>query len=256
MARSGAPLPSFRDVEFRTFSAKRRGRDSLLYLQRGRHDQPHCPRSRLRIRPDRKLGESSRISRVERPLARWHRSQDQSSNGVLRSLPGHGRLAAEGRSGVARRGEHQSSRCPERPLRNIDLLSIDIDGSDYWIWEALEHVQPRVVVLEYLDILGAERAWSVPYRRDFVGQHDEMGLCYGGASLPAFVKLGRRKAIVSWGASSMIQRILLANDVAPDVFPEVSVESCLVHPRWSRESNRVSSALSTRTGSKFNQSRA
>jgi len=31
----------------------------------------------------------------------------------------------------------------------IDLLSIDIDGNDYWIWEALHTVSPRIVVVEY-----------------------------------------------------------------------------------------------------------
>ncbi len=31
----------------------------------------------------------------------------------------------------------------------IDLLSLDLDGNDYWIWEALNSVSPRVVVLEY-----------------------------------------------------------------------------------------------------------
>ena len=30
-----------------------------------------------------------------------------------------------------------------------DLLSLDIDGNDYWVWSALEVVRPRVVVIEY-----------------------------------------------------------------------------------------------------------
>jgi hypothetical protein len=34
---------------------------------------------------------------------------------------------------------------PEEP----DLLSIDIDGQDYWIWEAICAFRPRVVVIEY-----------------------------------------------------------------------------------------------------------
>jgi hypothetical protein len=49
----------------------------------------------------------------------------------------------------------------------IDLLSLDLDGIDYWIWEAIERVTPRVVVLEYHDILGPDRAWTVPYADDF-----------------------------------------------------------------------------------------
>jgi len=115
---------------------------------------------------------------------------------------------------------------------SIDLLSIDIDGCDYWIWEALEQVQPRVVVLEYMDILGPERAWSVPYRRDFAGEYDEMGLCYGGSSLPAFVKLARRKGYRLVGCQQYgFNAFFIRNDVAPELLPEVPVESCFTHPK-------------------------
>lgn len=33
--------------------------------------------------------------------------------------------------------------------KEIDLISIDIDGNDYYVWEALEVISPRVVVIEY-----------------------------------------------------------------------------------------------------------
>ena len=44
----------------------------------------------------------------------------------------------------------------------IDLLSLDLDGIDYWVWEALDAVQPRVVVVEYQDFLGPDRALDRP----------------------------------------------------------------------------------------------
>jgi len=31
----------------------------------------------------------------------------------------------------------------------IDLLSIDIDSNDYWVWKSITAVSPRVVVVEY-----------------------------------------------------------------------------------------------------------
>jgi hypothetical protein len=69
----------------------------------------------------------------------------------------------------------------------IDLLSIDVDGNDYWIWKAIDVVTPRVVVVEYQCILGPERSWAVPYSPDFKGVfHGEYGI-YTGASLAAFV---------------------------------------------------------------------
>lgn len=36
---------------------------------------------------------------------------------------------------------------PEAPAQ-IDLLSIDVDGNDYWIWSAVRSVNPRVVIIE------------------------------------------------------------------------------------------------------------
>jgi hypothetical protein len=49
----------------------------------------------------------------------------------------------------------------------IDLLSIDIDGIDYYLWEALEVVSPRVVVLEFQCTPGPDRSCVVPYSDDF-----------------------------------------------------------------------------------------
>jgi hypothetical protein len=50
----------------------------------------------------------------------------------------------------------------------IDLLSLDMDGVDYWVWKAIECISPRVVVLEYNTSLGPEVALTVPYRSTFV----------------------------------------------------------------------------------------
>jgi hypothetical protein len=51
---------------------------------------------------------------------------------------------------------------------DLGLLSVDIDGMDYWVLRAISAVRPRIVVAEYNSIFGAERAISVPYRADFM----------------------------------------------------------------------------------------
>jgi hypothetical protein len=76
---------------------------------------------------------------------------------------------------------------------SIDLLSIDLDGVDYWIWDAIEVIQPRVVVVETQCLWGSERAVTVPYARDFRSPLVNGFGVYSGGSLPAFVKLGKRK---------------------------------------------------------------
>jgi hypothetical protein len=72
---------------------------------------------------------------------------------------------------------------------DIDLLSIDIDYNDFWIWEAITTINPRVVVIEYNSTLRPPLSVVVPYEptRRWDGSN------YFGASLEALVKLGRTK---------------------------------------------------------------
>jgi len=70
----------------------------------------------------------------------------------------------------------------------FDVLSVDVDGGDYWIWEALERHRPRIVVIEYNAALGPDRRLVQP--RDTGGWRETD---YFGASIEALVALGRRK---------------------------------------------------------------
>src|SRR5262245_54116779 len=74
----------------------------------------------------------------------------------------------------------------------IDLLDIDIDGIDYWVWQAIESVTPRVVVVEYNAGFGFERAVTVPYDPRF-DRHKTAEHRYYGASLRAFEPLGAQR---------------------------------------------------------------
>lgn len=116
----------------------------------------------------------------------------------------------------------------------IDLLSLDLDGVDYWIWKALDVIAPRIVVLEYQDILGPERSWTVPYSDDFSARHYPMtkgAPNYAGASLRAFVTLGQHKgyrlvAINESGYNAFFVR----NDVGADILPAIDIRDCFNHP--------------------------
>ncbi len=70
-----------------------------------------------------------------------------------------------------------------------DVLSIDVDGQDYWIWAALESYRPRVMVIEYNAALPPGR-WLVQ-PRGHPGAWD--GTDYFGASLEALCSLADRK---------------------------------------------------------------
>jgi hypothetical protein len=119
----------------------------------------------------------------------------------------------------------------------IDMLSLDIDGNDYWLWEALDVVRPRVVVAEVQCIWGADRAVTVPYASDFrAGFVDGFGV-YCGASLPAFVKLARRKGYRLVGVQRLgFNAFFIEDGVGEDLLPEVDVEACVALPfvEWAR----------------------
>ena len=74
---------------------------------------------------------------------------------------------------------------PER----FDLLSIDIDGNDYWVWKALDPYRPRVVLIEYNIFFQLAESKTIPYD----ASHEWDKSAYHGASLAALRKLGREK---------------------------------------------------------------
>lgn len=70
---------------------------------------------------------------------------------------------------------------------DLDLLSIDVDGNDYWLWQALGGWRPRVVAIEYNAIYPADMRWVMPYDPG----HRWRGDTWFGASLKSLEELGR-----------------------------------------------------------------
>jgi len=110
----------------------------------------------------------------------------------------------------------------------IGLLSIDIDGNDYWIWDAITVVSPKVVIIETHNEFGL-RNIVVPYDAEYSypGKHP----VYHGASPVAMNKLAAKKGYRLVGANELGSNfIFVKNGLAVDAIPEVSVESLLNHP--------------------------
>ncbi len=110
----------------------------------------------------------------------------------------------------------------------IGLLSIDIDGNDYWIWDSITVVDPEVVIIETHNEFGYNNI-VVPYDPDYFypGKHP----VYHGASPVAMVKLAKRKGYRLVGANELgFNFIFVKNGLADEYLPEVSVESVLQHP--------------------------
>jgi len=84
----------------------------------------------------------------------------------------------------------------------IGLLHIDIDGNDYWVWDAISVVEPIMLILEYNSNFGADKTWTIPYQPDFVRTKAHYSNIYYGASLAALVNLSVKKGYVFIGCNS------------------------------------------------------
>jgi len=76
---------------------------------------------------------------------------------------------------------------------DIGMLSVDIDGNDYWVWEAINSVSPRIVICEYNSQFGPTAEVSVPYDSAFVRDTAHFSKIYYGASIAALVSLATKK---------------------------------------------------------------
>lgn len=123
---------------------------------------------------------------------------------------------------------------------DLGILSIDIDGVDYFVLEQLQEWRPRILVAEYNGVFGMQNPVSVPYKPDFQRTRQHPSNLYYGASLSAFVHLlqGRGYALVgvnSVGSNAFFVRRELLNDMVREVWLEDCYKtSCF---RESRDSS-------------------
>lgn len=73
--------------------------------------------------------------------------------------------------------------------KDLDLISIDVDGNDLWIWKSMEKYRPKVVIIEYNSHFPVEESRTIKYDRDHRFCNDS----YYGASAGALIKLASEK---------------------------------------------------------------
>ena len=77
--------------------------------------------------------------------------------------------------------------------KKVGLLSIDIDGNDYWVWKEINQIDPDIVIIEYNARLGKEKSYVVPYEKNFNRKEKHFSMIYYGASISALDKLAKEK---------------------------------------------------------------
>lgn len=109
----------------------------------------------------------------------------------------------------------------------IDLLSIDIDGNDYYVWQAINVVNPRVVIVESNCKFPPDTVWKMAYDSDYVWD----GSDWQGASLKAFELLGREKGYQLVGTNLRgVNAFFVRQDLAGDKFITPATAENLYNP--------------------------
>lgn len=126
----------------------------------------------------------------------------------------------------------------------IGLLSVDIDGNDYWVWKAIKVVQPDIVICEYNHRFGADKAVTVPYDANFVRAEKHYSCIYYGASIKALTKLAETKgySLVA-GNKSGNNVFFVKNELLNDTVKKREVNDIFAVGQF-RESRNVDNELS------------
>ena len=133
------------------------------------------------------------------------------------------------------------------PFNNPGIISIDIDGIDYWVWKSIVSLDPIIVIIEYNSIFGYEKSLTVPYNSKFERKNMHFSNLYFGASIKALYDLGIEKGYsliycTSSGNNAYFVKNTHLGDLKPKRPSEAYVKSSF---RESRDGNGNLSYLSS-----------
>jgi len=119
---------------------------------------------------------------------------------------------------------------------DLAILSVDLDGVDYWVTEAIERFTPRILIHEYNAVFGSERKISVPYDPAFQRSAGHSSNLYWGASLGALTYLAEKRGYSLVGTNSAgCNAFYVRNDLLSDKLEVLSAKSGYTESRY-RES--------------------
>jgi hypothetical protein len=116
----------------------------------------------------------------------------------------------------------------------IGILSVDIDGMDYWVWEAIDSVNPIIIIAEYNSVFGDKLPLTIPYNPRFTRSSAHYSNLYYGLSIRAAENLANSRGYTMIGtnragsnvffvrndrASAILDRVRIVDD-RPSLFRE------------------------------------
>ena len=130
---------------------------------------------------------------------------------------------------------------------DIGLLSIDIDGNDYWIWDSINVISPQIVICEYNSVFGDQHAVTIPYNPEFNRTKAHFSNLYWGASLPALCMLAETKGYDFIGSNSAGNNAFFIRKDCSRSFQKISAKQGYVKSKF-RESRDQSGKLTFISG--------
>ncbi len=116
-----------------------------------------------------------------------------------------------------------------RHFNEVGILSIDIDGNDYWIWKTIRDIEPIIIIAEYNSLFGKNTKWTIPYDASFVRGRNKLPFCYYGASLGALNDLAEQKGYSLIGCNSKGNNAYFIRNDKLFFFDKKTVEECFVY---------------------------
>lgn len=125
----------------------------------------------------------------------------------------------------------------------LGLLHIDVDGNDYWLWDAIHCTSPGIVIMEYNAVMDPDRTITIPYDPEFTRFAAHPSGQYAGASLGALTHLGNLKGYALVGTNSAGNNAyFVRRDLLNACVREVPIAECYSPPKF-RESRDTSGKL-------------
>jgi hypothetical protein len=121
---------------------------------------------------------------------------------------------------------------------DLGILSIDLDGNDFHVLDAIKHFKPRILVCEYNGVFGGVRKITIPYDATFNRTRSHYSNLYFGASLAAITYLANKRGYSLVGTNSAGgNAFFVRNDLVTDKVAVISSAEAYFpsHLRESRD---------------------
>jgi hypothetical protein len=116
---------------------------------------------------------------------------------------------------------------------DVGVLSIDVDGNDYWIWKNINIIKPIIVIIEYNSLFGKKNKTLVPYLENFQRYSAHKSGLYWGSSISALVDLGKSKGYDLVGGNLAGVNLYFVRNDRRNLLSRVDIEDAYFKQKFS-----------------------